>query len=64
MDPTGTKITATAFLCPEWGEKHGSADQPPVRPLRPADRERVSLTLVPYGSAPLRIAQFPYGREE
>ena len=64
VDKTGTKITATAFICPEWGEKHGSADQPPVRPLRQADKERVHITLVPYGTSMLRIAQFPYGREE
>ena len=64
VDKTGTKITATAFICPEWGEKHGSADLPPVRPLRQGDKERVHITLVPYGTSMLRIAQFPYGREE
>lgn len=58
----GTRITATAFRCPEWGEKNGSADQPPVRPLRSTPRETIEL--VPYATAPLRIAQFPYGREE
>ena len=64
VDKTGTKITATAFICPEWGEKHGSADQPPVRPLRQGDKERVHITLEPYGTSMLRIAQFPYGRED
>lgn len=62
-DKTGTKITASAFICPEWGEKHGSADQPPVRPLK-GDQECVTITLVPYATTALRIAQFPYGREQ
>jgi hypothetical protein len=62
-DRTGTRITATAFLCEGWGEKMGSADQPPVRPLK-GEAKKESITLVPYAAAPLRIAQFPYGREE
>ena len=61
-DKTGTKITASAFICPEWEEKNGSAAPPPVRPLR-GEQERVTVTLVPYATAYLRIAQFPYGRE-
>ena len=62
-DKTGTRITVSGFVCPEWGEKNGSADQPPVRPLK-GEQERVELTLVPYATAYLRIAQFPYGRED
>ena len=57
-DSTGTKITATAFLCAEWGEKNGSADQPPVRPLM-GTAQKEPITLVLYAQAYLRIAHFP-----
>ena len=62
-DEAGTRIEATAFICEEWKEVCGSAGQPPVSPLR-GEAAKETITLVPYATAPLRIAQFPCGREE
>lgn len=62
-DEAGTRIEATAFICEEWKEIRGSAGQPPVSPLR-GEAAKETITLVPYATAPLRIAQFPCGREE
>ena len=57
----GARIACSAVRCPGWVEKGGSADDPPVRPLRgDAPVERISL--VPYAQAPLRVAQFPWAR--
>ena len=42
---------------------YDAAGQPPVSPLR-GEAAKETITLVPYATAPLRIAQFPCGREE
>lgn len=62
VDKTGAHITATAFECEQWRKKGASADAPPVRPLKGAQK-KCTITLVPYATSALRIAQFPYGRE-
>jgi len=41
-----------------WQMKDNSADLPPISPVRP-EGEPQELTLVPYGSARLRITEFP-----
>ncbi len=43
---------------PSWGITDNSADNPPVSPVS-VDKEEVELVLVPYGSAKLRITEFP-----
>ena len=43
---------------PGWGLKDNSAADPPLSPLA-VDGEAVELELVPYGSAKLRITEFP-----
>jgi uncharacterized protein len=42
----------------EWKMKNNSADVPPVSPVKPKG-EPTELVLVPYGSAKLRITEFP-----
>ena len=43
---------------PEWQLKNNSADDPPLGPVKSAEPEE-ELILVPYGSARLRISEFP-----
>jgi len=43
---------------PGWGLKDNSAADPPISPVK-TDGEAVELELVPYGSAKLRITEFP-----
>ncbi len=43
---------------PEWQLKNNSADDPPLGPVKSAETEE-ELILVPYGSARLRISEFP-----
>jgi hypothetical protein len=51
-------ITARGIKIPEWIMKDNSADVPPVSPVKSVgDPEKI--TLVPYGSARLRITEFP-----
>ncbi|MEE4215921.1 MAG: hypothetical protein V2I34_12710, partial [Bacteroidales bacterium] len=44
---------------PGWGMKDNSAADPPYSPVE-TDGEAVELELVPYGSAKLRITEFPH----
>ncbi|MCU0407886.1 MAG: glycoside hydrolase family 127 protein, partial [Bacteroidales bacterium] len=51
-------ITARGIKIPEWTLRDNSADVPPLSPVSPGgDPEKI--TLVPYGSARLRITEFP-----
>jgi uncharacterized protein len=51
-------ITARGMSIPEWSMKNNSADIPPVSPVKP-DGDLEIIKLVPYGSARLRITEFP-----
>ena len=51
-------IRTRGFKIPVWTMKNNSADVPPVSPVKPAS-EPEELSLVPYGSARLRITEFP-----
>jgi hypothetical protein len=51
-------LTLKGKIIPMWGMKNNSADNPPLNP--PYSIEKVEeLRLVPYGSARLRITEFP-----
>ncbi|MCX6301780.1 MAG: glycoside hydrolase family 127 protein [Bacteroidia bacterium] len=51
-------ITARGMKIPGWGMRNNSADIPPLSPVKPEGRTEV-IQLVPYGSAKLRITEFP-----
>ncbi|MFH0842157.1 MAG: beta-L-arabinofuranosidase domain-containing protein [Bacteroidota bacterium] len=51
-------ITARGMRIPGWGMKDNSADLPPLSPVTPGGVTEV-IQLVPYGSAKLRITEFP-----
>lgn len=51
-------ITTRGIRIPEWSMKDNSADIPPRGPLAPQGYPEV-IRLVPYGSARLRITEFP-----
>jgi hypothetical protein len=51
-------ITTRGMKIPEWTLKDNSADVPPVSPVKPEGTTEV-IQLVPYGSAKLRITEFP-----
>jgi hypothetical protein len=52
-------ITARGIRIPEWTMKDNSAALPPVSPVKPEGYPEV-IQLVPYGSARLRITEFPF----
>jgi hypothetical protein len=51
-------ITARGMKISGWGMKDNSADIPPLSPVKPEGVTEV-IQLVPYGSAKLRITEFP-----
>ncbi len=51
-------ITARGMKIPGWGLKNNSADIPPLSPVKPEGVTEI-IQLVPYGSAKLRITEFP-----
>lgn len=51
-------ITARGIQIPSWTMKDNSADLPPSSPV-PPQGDPVVIRLVPYGSAKLRITEFP-----
>jgi uncharacterized protein len=52
-------IKARGIRIPEWTMKDNSAALPPVSPVRPEGYPE-AIQLVPYGSAKLRITEFPF----
>jgi len=55
-------ISAKARLLPTWGMEGASAAPPPPSPV--ATKNQIeTVTLIPYGSAKLRITEFPYTGE-
>ncbi|MBN1107138.1 MAG: glycoside hydrolase family 127 protein [Bacteroidales bacterium] len=51
-------INARGMKIPRWGMKNNSADLPPASPGIPESNTEL-IQLVPYGSARLRISEFP-----
>jgi len=51
-------ITTRGMKIPGWGIRNNSADIPPLSPVKPEGSTEV-IQLVPYGSAKLRITEFP-----
>jgi hypothetical protein len=51
-------IRTRGMKIPGWTLKDNSADLPPQSPVKP-EEDPVELVLVPYGSAKLRITEFP-----
>jgi hypothetical protein len=51
-------VTTRGMKIPGWTLKENSADIPPLSPVKPQGATEV-IQLVPYGSAKLRITEFP-----
>jgi len=51
-------IKTRGIKIPEWGMRNNSADIPPLSPVK-STGEPEMIILVPYGSAKLRITEFP-----
>ena len=51
-------VTTRGMKIPGWTMKDNSADIPPLSPVKPEGTPEV-IQLVPYGSARLRITEFP-----
>ncbi len=56
--PAAVVIKSRGIRLPEWTLRDNSADVPPLSPVRPTGIPMV-IQLVPYGSAKLRITEFP-----
>jgi hypothetical protein len=51
-------VTVRGMKIPQWTMKDNSADVPPLSPVKPQGSTEI-IQLVPYGSARLRITEFP-----
>ena len=51
-------IRIRGMIIPSWSIRNNSSDIPPLSPVRPETTPE-TITLVPYGSAKLRITEFP-----
>jgi hypothetical protein len=56
--PEPVILKVKGALIDGWGMKQGSADNPPISPVKSQNKIEI-LELVPYGSARLRISEFP-----
>lgn len=59
--PDGARIVlrGRGRRLPEWGLAHGAADAPPASPAS-TDEPSEAVTLLPYGSARLRVTEVPW----
>jgi DUF1680 family protein len=53
------RLRVKGQIIPTWGFEHNSADEPPLQPRLTPSQPIADLELVPYGSAKLRIGEFP-----
>lgn len=57
-DGAPIRVTVRGKRLPDWGMERGAAAPPPISPVI-SDEADESLTLIPYGSTNIRIAEFP-----
>ncbi len=62
-DQAPVRLRVRGYRLPDWDIDRNSAAPPPMSPVA-TDTPAESLTLIPYGCARLRIAEFPIARAE
>ena len=57
-------LKAMAMLVPEWKIVDNSAGELPLSPVQVRFKEKITISLIPYASAKLRLSEIPFIKSE